>query len=162
MLTTAARSARTAASVARLSLFAAACSVGIFGLAATAAGANVPNACAMLSPGDLHRFFGKNWVVLSQKTTPPEKSHCGWGPPGSDRVKLAVQILAAHEYIEGDAKLPGVGEKAALDNVDFVFGIKLWRGRAVKGENAVNFTVSSKGVSRSTALAVLKQLVARM
>jgi hypothetical protein len=142
-------------------MFATAVAGGVFGVAPSRAAAAGPNACALLSPSDLHRFFGKSWVVVSHKATPPEKSHCQWGPPGSDG-KLMVQILPAHQYIDGDAKVPGVGEKAALDNVDFVFGIKLWRGRAVKGDNAVNFTVSSKGVSRSTALDVLKQLVARM
>ena len=153
---TAARSARTAGPFARLCILAALCSGFVFGLAPSPAAANGPNACGMLSPADVHRFFAKNWVVISSKATPPEKSTCTWGPPGS-YGKLTVQIVAADQYVNGDANLPGVGEKAALDNV-----IGMWRGRAVKGQNAVNFFTSSKGVSRNTALDVLKRLVARM
>ena len=156
MPSTPVRSARSSATFARLCMFAAACSGGVFGLAPSPAGANTANACAMLSPADLHGFFGKNWVVISRKATPPEKSHCTWGPPGS-YGKLTVQILAADQYVNGDANLPGIGDKAALDDV-----IGMWRGRAVKGKNAVNFFTSSKGVSRTTALDVLKRLVARM
>jgi hypothetical protein len=152
----AARSARTATTFARLCMVAAACSSCVFALARSPADANAANACAMLSPGDLHGFFKKNWVVISNKVTPPEKSSCTWGPPGS-YGSLTVQIVPADAYVDGDAKLPGIGDKAALDEV-----IGMWRGRAVKGKNAVNFFTSSKGVSRNTALAVLKQLVARM
>ena len=141
---------------ARLCIVTVAGAVGVFGLAASPAGANAANACAMLSPADLHGFFGKSWVVISRKATPPEKSSCTWGPPGS-YGKLTVQVLAADRYVNGDANLPGIGEKAALDDV-----IGMWRGRAVKGKNAVNFFTSSKGVSRNTALEVLKRLVARM
>ncbi|MEA2786379.1 MAG: hypothetical protein QOF71_2483 [Candidatus Eremiobacteraeota bacterium] len=141
---------------AQLCVFAAACSGGVVGLAPSAAVASSANACALLSPGDVHGFFGKSWVVISRKATPPEKSHCTWGPPGS-YGSLTVQVVSAGEYVNGDANLPGIGDKAALDDL-----IGMWRGRAVKGKNAVNFFTSSKGVSRTTALEVLKRLVARM
>jgi hypothetical protein len=106
--------------------------------------------------GPIRRNVCPAWVVISNKARPPEKSGCTWGPPGSDG-SLTVQIVAADQYVAGDANLPGIGDKAALDDV-----IGMWRGRAVKGKNAVTFFTSSKGVSRMTALDVLKHLVSRM
>jgi hypothetical protein len=116
---------------------------------------NSPKVCAMLSPSDLRSLFGKSWVVVPDSGIGPTK-HCSWGPRGGTGA-LTVEMVPAEKYIDGDTAVAGIGDKAHLDDV-----IGMWRGRAVKGKNAVNFFTRSKGVSRQTALAVLKQLVAHM
>jgi hypothetical protein len=150
-------------------LLAAVFSFGVFGLAPFQAEAgtpkpsglfgmppgvpNSPKVCAMLSPGDLHTIFGQSWVVTPDSGT---AMHCSWRRQGGSGF-LTVEFVPAADYINGDTAVPGIGDKAHLDDV-----IGMWRGRAVKGKNAVNFYTQSKGVSRQKALAVLKQLVAHM
>jgi hypothetical protein len=70
---------------------------------------------------------------------------------------FTVEVVPASDYVDGDTAVAGIGEKAHLDDV-----IGNWRARARKGKYAVNYFMPNKGVSRTQALALLKQLVARL
>ena len=131
--------------------------VGVSGLDASAA--NVPNACAMLSSGQLRSWFGKEMVPA---TTPaiPQAQGCQWAPKDGSQGALTMTIGPARYYVapslgKGFTKLKGIGEKAYI-----VPSLGGWEAGAVKGAKVVG--IRTPAVSQSVAITVLKTLVAKL
>ncbi len=134
---------------------------GMCGFVSAPANANSAKLCAMLSPGELHSWFGKAYHVRPSDDY-PERQTCAWAPVDGSLGTLLVLTAPADYYstassVDGPKKLQGIGEKAYVGKL---FGG--WTAGALKGTKIVKLNLPAGIGTEKTAVAVLKTLVSRM
>ena len=123
------------------------------------AAANSPAVCAMLSPNQLHSWFGKA-MKLGSMSDIPQAQGCQWLPADGGTGSLTAQIVPARYYTEpklgdGFKTLAGIGEKAYI-----VPSLGGWEAGALKGSKAV--VIRTPKTSRANAISVLKTLAGKI
>jgi hypothetical protein len=132
---------------------------GVATIGSGPAAANSPAVCAMLSPNQLHSWFGTAMKVESISDI-PQAQGCQWLPADGRPGSLTAQIVPARYYTEpklgdGFKTLAGIGEKAYI-----VPSLGGWEAGALKGSKAV--VIRTPKTSRANAIAVLKTLAGKV
>jgi hypothetical protein len=120
--------------------------------------------CTMLSPNELHSWWGTDLRVSTIVAPIPQSNSCHWEAPGLNDASLIVQIVPARYYPLGEYKgskgfkmLSGIGEKAFVSTS--YFG---WTAAAIKGTKAVVVGTMGGKSNGDTAITVLKRLLQQM
>ncbi|MFN2462025.1 MAG: hypothetical protein ABR591_15315 [Candidatus Velthaea sp.] len=108
----------------------------------------------MLSMSQLRAWYGTNYK-LGETSDIPQAGQCQWIRADGKQGAVTITVAPARYYVATGPEFSGVGEKAYL-----VPSLGGWEGGSVKGGKVIGMRTPAS--SRSTALAVLKALVAKL